>query len=152
MYKLFFLLVILHVFSSCSYRISPYFEATTYKTNFQIEVQNNKVDLLFDSPADIIYTRSKKALKKILRQQNFHFANEVLLQGKTDFPPYQYFITIGEQEEQELPVNAIIVDTLLNNLSVHFVGIPLAAKAERALEADLKNMILSMRVKKLMQQ
>lgn len=67
-------ILILLVFSACSYKISDHFNQTNYIKNFNIHVVNDSLQLYFKSPADITYTSDKKELKKT--NPEFDFQNK----------------------------------------------------------------------------
>jgi hypothetical protein len=109
---------------------------------------NDSLQLYFKSPADITYTTDKKELKKVIRNANFKIKDSVLVYGKTNEPPYEYFVTISKNNNQDYPKNLIVFDTLIDNQTIRFIGNPLTDNSNRTLEIDLKNIFKSLEVGK----
>ncbi|TPE44275.1 hypothetical protein [Pontibacter mangrovi] len=76
------------------------------------------------SPGDISYVTDRKALSKLIGQQESTYSN-VLLYGKTYIAPfYEYFLVIDgpEAPNPSLDENTIILDTLLHNHTVRLIA------------------------------
>ena len=142
------LISIVLLFCGCSPQISKYFEKNNYIRNYSIHIVNDSLQLYFKSPADIIYTTDKKELKKVIRNTNFKIKDSVLVYGKTDEPPYEYFVTVSTNRKQNYPKNIVVFDTLINNHTIQFIGNPLTENSSRTLEIDLKNIFKSLEVGK----
>ena len=142
------LISIILLFNGCSPKISEHFEQNSYIRNFSIHIVNDSLQLYFKSPADITYTSDKKELKKVIRNANFKIKDSVLVYGKTDEPPYEYFVTISKNSKQNFPKNIVVLDTLINNHIIQFIGNPLAEKSNKTLEIDLRNIFKSLEVGK----
>ena len=100
---------------------------------------NDSLQLYFKSPADITYTTDKKELKKVIRKEKFKLKDSVLVYGKINEPPFEYFVTISKNHKQNYPKELVVFDTLINNQTIHFVGNSLAENSKKTLEIDLKN-------------
>ncbi|MCL7763770.1 hypothetical protein MPF19_10115 [Polaribacter sp. Z014] len=142
------LISILLIFCGCSPKISEHFEQNNYIRNFSIHIVNDSLQLYFKTPADITYTTEKKELKKIIRNSNFKLKDSVLVYGRTNDPPYEYFVTASKNHKQNYPKKIIVFDTLINNQTIQFIGNPLTENPNRTLEIDLKNMFKSLEVGK----
>jgi len=142
------LISIILLFCGCSPKISEYFQENNYIRNFSIHIVNDSLQLYFKSPADITYTTDKKELKKVIRNANFKIKDSVLVYGKTNEPPYEYFVTISKNNKQDYPKNLIVFDTLIDNQTIQFIGNPLTENSKRTLEIDLKNIFKSLEVGK----
>lgn len=130
----------------CSPKISEYFEQNRYVRNYSIHIINDSLQLYFKTPADITYTTNKKELKKIIRKEKFKILDSVLVYGRTNEPPYEYFVTVSKNSIQDYPKEIVVFDTLINNQTIQFIGNPLAENSRRTLEIDLKNIFLSLEV------
>ncbi len=128
----------------CSPKISEYFEQNKYIKNYSIHVINDSLQLYFKTPADITYTTNKKELKKIIRNEKFKLLNNVLVYGKTNDPPYEYFVTISKNSPQNYPKELIVFDTIINSHVIRFIGNPLAQNSKKTLEIDLNNIFKSL--------
>ena len=142
------LISIVLLFYGCSPKISEHFEQNNYIRNFSVHIVNDSLQLYFKTPADITYTTEKKELKKIIRNSNFKLKDNVLVYGKTNEPPYEYFVTISKNNKQDYPKNLIVFDTLIDNQTIQFIGNPLTENSKRSLEIDLKNIFKSLEVGK----
>ncbi|MCA0131707.1 hypothetical protein [Winogradskyella alexanderae] len=132
----------------CSPKISEYFEENKYIRNYSIHIVNDSLQLYFKSPADITYTADKKELKKIISKSNLKLDDDVLIYGKTDEPPYEYFVTVSKKQNQNYPKSIIVFDTLIDNQTIKFIGNPISKRSNRTLEVDLKNMLKSLEIGK----
>jgi len=142
------LISIVLLICGCSPKISEHFEQNNYIRNYSIHIVNDSLQLYFKSPADITYTTDKKELKKVIRNVNFKIKDSVLVYGKTNEPPYEYFVTISKNNKQDYPKNLIVFDTLIDNKTIQFIGNPLTENSKRTLEIDLKNIFKSLEVGK----
>lgn len=140
------LLPIILFFFGCSPKISRHFEQNKYVRNYNIHIVNDSLQLYFKSPGDITYTTDKKELKKIIRKVEYKLKEEVLVYGKTNDPPYEYFVTISENSQQNYPKELVVFDTLINNQTIQFIGNSLAQKSRRTLVIDLNNIFKSLEV------
>lgn len=140
------LIAIILAFCGCSPKISEHFDQNKYIRNYNIHIVNDSLQLYFKSPADITYTTDKKELKKVIRKEKFKLEDRVLVYGKTDTPPYEYFVTLTKNHKHNYPKNLVVFDTLINNQTIQFVGNPLAKNSKKPLEVDLKNMFESLEV------
>ncbi|UGS22588.1 hypothetical protein [Flavobacterium channae] len=136
------------IFIGCSPKISKQFENNQYIRNYSIHVINDSLQIYFKSPADITYTTNKKELQKIIRNTNFRLKDSVLVYGKTDDPPYEYFVTVSKNSKQNYPKNLIVLDTLINNQTIQFVGNSLTKSSNKTLEIDLNTIFKSLEVGK----
>lgn len=141
-------ILILLVFSACSYKISDHFNQTNYIKNFNIHVVNDSLQLYFKSPADITYTSDKKELKKLIRNSTFKIKDSVLIHGKTDDPPYEYFVTVSENDKHNYPNSLVVFDTVIDHKTIQFIGNPLVENSKKTLEIDLRTIFNSLEVGK----
>lgn len=144
------LIPIILLLIGCSPKISEHFEQNKYIGNYSIHIVNDSLQLYFKSPADITYTTNKKELKKIIRKAKFKLKDSVLVYGKTDDPPYEYFVTVSENPKQNFkyPENLVLFDTLINNHLIQFIGNSLTSdsRKKRTLEIDLNNIYKSIEI------
>ncbi len=140
------LLVLFVAFYSCSPKLSEHFQQNSYVQNFNIHILNPSLQLAIETTADINYTTDKKELRKIIRKAEFKLRDQVLIYGKTDEPPYEYFVTVSTNQKQPYPKNLIVFDTLINSNTIHFIGNSLHENSNRALGIDLKNIFRSLKV------
>lgn len=140
------LITIIILFFGCSPKISEHFEQNKYIRNYSIHIVNDSLQLYFKSPADITYTTDKKELKKVIRKEKFKLRDSVLVYGKTNDPPYEYFVTISKNHKQNYPKDLVVFDTLINNKTIQFIGNPLTKNSKKTLEIDLKNIFKSIEV------
>lgn len=140
------LIPVLILLCGCSPKISEHFEQNKYIRNFSIHIVNDSLQLYFKSPADITYTTDKKELKDTIREADFKLRDRVLVYGKTDDPPYEYFVTVSKKHKPNFPKNTVVFDTLINNHIIQFIGNPLKENSKRTLEIDLKNIFKSLEV------
>lgn len=145
MSKLIIILIIL-LFSGCSPKISEHFDQNKYVRNYSIHIVNDSLQLYFKGPADITYTTDKKELKNSIRKANFKIKDRVLVYGKTDDPPYEYFVTVSKGHKQDYADDLFVFDTLIGHQMIQFVGNPLTENSKKSLEIDLKNMFNSLEV------
>ncbi|WP_162056172.1 hypothetical protein [Pontibacter pamirensis] len=130
----------------CSPKVSEHFKHNRYVKDFDMHIINDSLQLYYKTPADIEYITDKKELRKALRKQKLRLEEDVLIYGKTDFPPYEYLVTTGSKSSFEKPAQAVTFDTLLHNRAIRFIGYPLAKGAISSLEADLESMFQSLEV------
>ncbi|QDO94621.1 hypothetical protein FNB79_11835 [Formosa sediminum] len=143
MKKLSFISILL-IFLGCSPKISEHFEQNKYIKNYSIHIINDSLQLYFKTPADITYTTNKKKLKKIIRNEKFKLLDSVLVYGKTNDPPYEYFVTISKNSPQHYPKELVVFDTIINNQIIRFIGNSLSQNSKRTLEIDLNNIFKSL--------
>lgn len=127
----------------CSPKINEHFEQNRYIQNFNIHVINDSLQLYFKTPADITYITDRKKLKKVIRNAKFNLVDSVLVYGKTDDPAYEYFVTISKKNTHNYPKELVVLDTLINNQTIRFIGNSLSQNSKVALEFDLKSMFKS---------
>lgn len=140
------LITIIILFFGCSPKISKHFEQNKYIRNYSIHIVNDSLQLYFKSPADITYTTDKKELKKVIRKEKFKLRDSVLVYGKTNDPPYEYFVTISKNHKQDYPKDLVVFDTLINNQTIQFIGNPLTKDSKKTLEIDLNTIFKSLEV------
>lgn len=140
------LITTIFLFYGCSPKISEHFEQNKYIHNYSIHIVNDSLQLYYKSPDDIKYTTNKKELKKVIRKEKFKLGDSVLVYGKTNDPPYEYFVTISKNHKQNYPNYLIVFDTLINNQTIKFVGNPLTENSKKTLEIDLKNIFKTIEV------
>jgi len=68
----------------------------------------------------------------------------VLVYGKTEDPPYEYFVTLPKNHKQEYPKNLVVLDTLMNHKTIRFIGNPLSEPSRKSLEIDLNAIFQSL--------
>lgn len=134
------------VILSCAPKISPYFEQNHYIRNYSIHIQNDSLQLYFKTPADISYVTDTKELKKSIRNSKIKLADPVLIYGKTNDPPYEYFVTVSENKLSNYSKELVVFDTLVENQTIRFIGNALEKNAKKTLEIDLKNCFKSLEV------
>jgi hypothetical protein len=140
------LLTLLALSFGCSPKISAHFQQNTYVQNYNIQILNPSLEFAIETPADITYTTDKKELRKVIRKADFNLKDPVLIYGKTDEPPYEYFVTVSTNQKQPYPKNLIVFDTLINSSTIRFIGNPLHEDSNRALGIDLKNIFKSLKI------
>lgn len=140
--------VIFLVLLGCSPKINKHFESNQFIRNYNIHVINDSLQIYFKSPADITYTTNKKELKKIIRNTNFKLKDSVLVYGKTDDPPYEYFVTVSKNPKQTYNEKLIVFDTLINNYTIQFIGNSLTKSSNKTLKIDLNTIFKSLVVGK----
>lgn len=143
MKKLSFILI-LFILLGCSPKISEHFEQNKYIKNYSIHIINDSLQLYFKTPADITYTTNKKKLMKIIRNEKFKLLDSVLVYGKTNDPPYEYFVTISKNSPQHYPKELVVFDTIINSQVIRFIGNSLSQNSKRTLEIDLSNIFKSL--------
>lgn len=139
-------LIAITLLFGCSPRINNYFENNRYIINHNIHIVNDSLQMYFKSPADITYITNRKELKKIICKEKFKLKDSVLIYGKTNEPPYEYFVTISKNNNRNYAKELVILDTLINNKTIRFIGIPLTENSKNSLEIDLKNILNSLEV------
>ncbi|KAB1070356.1 hypothetical protein F6U93_02040 [Tamlana haliotis] len=137
-------LTILLISLGCSPKISEHFEQNRYVRNYSIHIINDSLQLYFKSPADITYTTNKKELKKIIHNAKFKLLDSVLVYGRTNEPPYEYFVTVSKNKTQNYPKELVVYDTIINNQSIRFIGNSLGEISKSTLEIDLNNIFNSL--------
>ncbi|MEH6765761.1 MAG: hypothetical protein V7655_14750 [Aequorivita antarctica] len=135
---------ILFILLGCSPKISEHFDQNKYIKNYSIHIINDSLQLYFKTPADITYTTNKKKLKKIIRNEKFKLLDSVLVYGKTNDPPYEYFVTISKNSPQHYPKELVVFDTIVNSQVIRFIGNSLSQNSKRTLEIDLNNIFKSL--------
>lgn len=129
---------------TCSPKISEHFEQNKYIRNYSVHIVNDSLEIYFKTPADIDNITEKKELKKTIRKAQFKLKDPVLAYGVTDNPPYEYYVTISENCSHEYPEELIVLDTLINNRVLRFIGHSLDPNSKRNLGADLSKMFKSL--------
>jgi len=139
-------LSILALLFACSPTINKHFDNNKYIRNQNIHLVNDSLQLYFKTPADITHITDKKELKKIIRKGKVNIKESVLVYGKTDDHPYEYFVTISEKNNRTYAKELIVFDTLINNKNIQFIGNALIQKSKKTLEIDLKNIFNSLEI------
>jgi len=137
-----FLMILL--FIGCSPKISRHFEQNRYIKNYNIHIVNDSLHMYMKSPADIVYTTDRKELKKTIRRGKLKLKDNVIIYGKTDDPPYEYYVTLAEGDKRKYTSEPFVFDTLINDKTIRFIGNPLSANSKRSLEIDLTNIFNSL--------
>ena len=140
------ILIIALFFLGCSSKISHHFEHNKYIKNFNVHILNDSLQLYFKTPADIRYVTHKKELNKIIRQEKFKIQDSVLVYGKTDDPPYEYFVTLSKTNLHEYPKELVVFDTLIHKHTIRFIGNALIPSAKKTLERDLEDIFKSLQL------
>ena len=145
--KHFRLIILLLILTGCSPKISEHFEQNRYISgSFVI---NDSLQTYFKTPGDFDFVTNRKALKKVLRKNNYHFKNKVLFYGKTYIPPfYEYFITVGNNLSFEKPKQYIVFDTVIGKDKFSFFGKPDKNEGTKSLKIDLQRTFQSLEVGK----
>ena len=138
--------IVLVFLYGCSPKIHEHFEQTQYVKDFNIHIVNDSLQLYLKSPVDIRYTTNRKALKKIIRKEKFEIMDSVLVHGKADDPPYEYFVTLSQNHKQNFPENLIVFDTLIDNQTIQFIGNPFAENSRELIKLDLNNIFKSLEI------
>lgn len=141
-----FITVLLFCMVGCSPRINKYFEKNQYISNIHNHILNDSLQLYLKTPADIKYFTQKKVLRKALRKNHWQTPNEVLLYGKTDFPPYEYLVTVGNNTEHKREENLLVLDTLIADKTFHFIGKSTNEESAYSLSKDLTGVFHSLKV------
>ncbi|MCO6464254.1 MAG: hypothetical protein J5I52_08905 [Saprospiraceae bacterium] len=140
------LMLMLFIFLGCTPKISDYFAQNKYVKDYNIHIINDSLQLYFKSPADLIYTTDRKELKKVIRQAQFKIRDNVLVHGKTDDPPYEYFVALSNDKSRKYPTNLVVFDTVVNRHVLRFIGNPLVESSRRILTIDLFNIFKSLEI------
>lgn len=127
----------------CSSHIHPLADRTTFKLDYHRYISNDSLSLYFKSPADIDYPEGHLRLKKALRKSELNAEKDILLYGISEFPPYEYVLTVSPTISSITSDKYVIFDTIMNGQSVRFIGNPLVVDAKRILTADLEDMVRS---------
>ncbi len=139
---------ILLLLIGCSPKISNNFEQNKYIKNYNIHIINDSLQLYFKTPGDIIYTTDKNELKKIIRKGKLKPKDSVLVYGKSNEPPYEYYVTVSENHKQNNIKHFVVFDTIINKKTIQFIGNPLSENSNSTLKIDLENIIKSLEVGK----
>ena len=142
------ILITIVLFYGCTPKISNYFEHNKYIRNYNIHIVNDSLKLYFKTPGDITYTTDKIELKKIIRKGKLKPKDSVLIYGKSNEPPYEYYITVSENHRQNNTKNLVIFDTIINKKTIQFIGNPLTKNSTSTLKIDLENIFKSLEVGK----
>jgi hypothetical protein len=135
--KIFYALILIVSFSGCSPKISQNFQNNRYINNYSLHIINDSLGIYFKTPADIDFVRSRKELKKIIQHSSIDFQNKILAYGRTNFPPYEFFVTIGNRNFSDDNKNLIVFDTVSRGKRIHFIGNPLNQSSANPLRNDL---------------
>ena len=146
MKKLLVIPILILLISGCSSKISKHFNETKYIRNINVHIVNDSLRLYIKSPADITYTTDRKALKKIIRKEKFEIKDSVLVYGKCSEPDYEYFVTLSTNHNQNYPKNLIVIDTIIDNRSIRFIGNPLSVNSRERSELDLNIIFKTLKV------
>ena len=138
------LISIIFLSYGCSPKKTEHFDQNRYVRNFNIHIINDSLQLYFKTPADITYTTNKKELKKIIRKEKFKILDSVLVYGRTNEPPYEYFVTVSKNSIHDYPKELVVFDTIINSQVIRFVGNSLAQNSKKSLEIDLKTIFKSL--------
>lgn len=130
----------------CAPKISSHFEETKFVQNYSTHIINEPLQLYFKSPGDIEYVTQKQKLKKILKKQPIKFNDPVLVYGKENDHPYEYFVTVSEINNTSYPLSYIVFDTIIEQKSIRFIGRNLNNSLAEDLNIDLKNIFKSIEV------
>ncbi|MDX1472304.1 MAG: hypothetical protein R3213_12465, partial [Flavobacteriaceae bacterium] len=143
--KAILLILFLILLSACSPKISENFEQNRYVRNYSIHVINDSLRLYFKTPADINYATDKKRLKDILEAKEFKIKEKVLVYGRTEDPPYEYFVTISKDKDRikPYPDQLIVLDTTVSGNTIQFIGNALSTQSKLNLENDLTTIFKS---------
>lgn len=139
-------LIILLFAIGCTPKISEHFEENRYVQNYGTHIINEPLKLYFRSPGDIDYVTDKTKLRKILRKEPIKFTDSVLVYGKADDPPYEYFVTVSGINKTIYPFPYIVFDTIIEQKNIRFIGRSLKKNNSKSLTIDLKNMLESIEV------
>src|SRR5688572_6944583 len=102
----------------CAPKISSHFEETKFIQKYSTHIINEPLQLYFKSPGDIEYVTETKKLRKILKKEAIKFNDSILVYGKTEDPPYEYFVTVSEINNSNYPSTFIVFDTILQNKTI----------------------------------
>jgi hypothetical protein len=130
----------------CSPNISRYFKDNRYIKTYHVHVMNDSLQLYFKSPADIEYITDEEHLKRVVRKNRFKSREPILIYGKTDDPPYEYYVTFPADTKQLYPNNFLVYDTIVNGNTLHFIGRSLHPDSENSLRTDLKNIMRTLEI------
>lgn len=146
--RLLFLVALASIFcfAGCSPKLSKNFAYNHYQRNFKIQVLNDSLQMQLSSPADIKYATNLKSFKVAWQKSQLKSANEVLLLGTTDTPPYEFAVTVGKQKELAQKGDYKVLDTMFNGTTIHFIARTDSAKAVDPMQTDLKNMFKSLKL------
>ena len=67
-----------------------------------------------------------------------------LVYGRTNEPPYEYFVTVSKNSIHDYPKELVVFDTIINSQVIRFVGNSLAQNSKKSLEIDLKTIFKSL--------
>lgn len=144
-----FRIIILLIITGCSPKISEHFEQNGYVNNYNTFIINDSLKTYFKTAGDFDFVTNRKTLKKVLRKNNYHFKNKVLVYGKTYIPPiYEYFITVGNDLSFEKPKHYIVFDTIIGKEKFSFFGKPNKNEETESLKIDLQRTFQSLEVGK----
>jgi hypothetical protein len=142
-------IILLLILTGCSPKISEHFEENRYINNYSAFIVNDSLQTYFKTAGDFDFVTNRKELKKVLRKNDYQFKNKVLVYGKTNIPPiYEYFITHGENFENEKPRHYIVFDTIIGKEKFSFYGKPVDTGVTYSLNKDLQKTFESLEVGK----
>lgn len=144
--KILSVISVLAILLGCSSKISEHFEQNRYVRNYNIHIINDSLQLYFKTPADITYATNKKELKKIIRNEKFKILDDVLVYGRTNDPPYEFFVTVSNNRTQDYPEKLVVFDTIVNNQTIRFIGNSLAQNSKSSLQIDLNTIFKSLEI------
>lgn len=113
------LLVVIVMLSSCTPRVSKYFDSTRYVKRFNTHIVNDSLDLHIKTAGDIDYAHSKKDLANHIDDHSHHLPH-LFAYGKTWVKPiYEiYFILDPMHPIKAKDPQEIVRDTTLNTHSL----------------------------------
>ncbi len=129
---------------ACTPKISDRNTDNRYLQNFNNHILNDSLQLHITTPADIKYVVSKKLIERSIKEKKIKTVNPVLVYGTTTDPSYQFLVTIGTQKEKPRP-NQLILDTMVNQHSLHFIGANANDRALTAMKIDLQQIFNSIK-------
>ncbi|MGF1923023.1 MAG: hypothetical protein ACQUHE_02495 [Bacteroidia bacterium] len=136
--KISFYFIALVCLCSCTAKISQYHAGNRYLQNFNTHIINDSLNLHLVTPADLKYLVSEKAIRQDLKEKKISVANPIWLYGTTNDPSYQLLVTIGNRNERARK-NQLLLDTIIDQKSLHFIGVNASIKSQVSMEADVRS-------------
>ncbi|SFH12736.1 hypothetical protein [Pedobacter insulae] len=122
----------------CANSVSQQINHNRYLQNSNVHILNDSLKLHLTTPADIKYLISKKSIKSAMKKNKVKTVNPVLVYGTTASPSYQILVTIGDKLEKR-GKNKLVLDTVIDNQVLHFLGITSDEEAANSMGTDLRN-------------